>query len=674
MSFRQQYLQVAINTPVDTAFDYLPPIDQRGEQLSPGMRVAVPFGKKDQAVGIVLGYRAQSTITREKLRHAHYPLDDTPVLDTKHLALLRWASSYYHYPIGQTIFQMLPRALQKAKRYTGLSTNTVLKTPRQSSGNHRISLNLAQQQALETILQPREKWQPFLLYGVTGSGKTEVYLRVIDQALRENRQALVMLPEISLTQQTLSHFRAFFHHYRIVVMHSGCPAKERLLAWQQARSGAADIIIGTRSAIWLPLARSGIYIVDEEHDPSYKQQSGFLYSARDVALFRAQKEEAIIVLGSATPSLETLHRNLYKGHLRVTMPQRVRPSAKTRYSLIDLRAETMHGAVSQHLRQAMEQELQNGNQVLLFRNRRGYATRMLCHHCGNKLHCTRCERPYTWHKQSSRLICHHCGQSERKPMQCAHCHSQSLLAVGHGTERIEETLTRLFPKQVIVRLDRDTVRHKGDMETQLRKIATGQADIIIGTQMLAKGHHFPHITLSGIIDADAGLFSKDYRASERLAQLLIQVGGRSGRGNKPGQVQIQTHFPEHPVLQTMLRYGYWTMAKQLLKERQQANLPPYSFHALLRGEAKKQEVLQQFMEHAYAILPLQAEHDVTSAYGPMNAPIEKRGGWYRMQILLQSSQRRGLHQLITSWLAALDSSPFRRRVRWAIDIDPQDIT
>lgn len=669
MSGANRYVKVAINVPTHLLFDYLPPLDTTADQLPVGTRVQVPFAKRPQTTGMILGH-CRSSRGRE-LKRVTRLLDDGPILTAAHLHLLRWASRYYHYPIGQSVFGTLPPILRRGRARQQSTIASQPKVQVRVNGDD-IHLSEEQQKALTAILHPRQKWHPFLLHGVAGSGKTAIYLRVIEQALKNNRQTLVLLPEISLTPQTLARFQNYFSG-NIVLMHSSLSDRQRLNNWLQAQSGAADIVIGARSAVWTPLARPGAYIVDEEHDPSYKQQTGFLYSARDVALLRAKREAATIVLGSATPSLEALHRTLDGRQQMLTLSRQVPASGnRANRQLIDLRSQNMHGALSSRLLTAMQKELDDGNQVLLFRNRRGYATHLLCHGCGDKVNCPRCERPYTWHKSRARLICHHCDKREKRPVRCASCHGDTILEIGHGTERIEETLATLFPKYRIIRLDRDSARKKQRLEELLEEIVTGRARIIVGTQMLAKGHHFPAITLSAIVDADAGLFSSDYRASERLVQLLFQVAGRSGRGKKVGQVWIQTYAPEHPLLQALVRSNYQTIADKLLSERRQIQLPPYSFHALLRAHAKEHAALECFMDEARSVFPETQKH-VVSLFGPISAPIEKRAGWYRMQLLAQSLRRDHLHKALGLWLTALDKAKSRARVRWSIDVDPQDM-
>lgn len=669
MAGTNRYVKVAVNVPVHLLFDYLPPPDVTADQLPVGTRVQVPFSQRPRTIGMILGHCRSSR--GKKLKRVARLLDDEPLLSAAHLQLLRWASKYYHYPVGQIVFGALPPILRRGRAQQQTAITADAKAQAQVNGDD-IHLSEEQQKALTAILRARRSWRPFLLHGVAGSGKTAIYLRVIEQALENNKQALVLLPEIGLTPQTLARFQHYFSG-NIVLMHSSLPERERLNSWLQAQSGSADIVIGARSAVWTPLARPGAYIVDEEHDPSYKQQTGFPYSARDVALFRAKRDAATIVLGSATPSLETLHRTRAGRQHTLTLSRQA-PVAGNRANcqLVDLRSQIMHGALSSRLLAAMKRELRDGNQVLLFRNRRGYATHLLCHCCGNKVNCPRCERSYTWHKGKALLICHHCDKRAKRPVRCASCHADTILEIGHGTERIEETLTALFPEYRVIRLDRDSAGNKQRLEELLEEIAAGRARIIVGTQMLAKGHHFPAITLSALVDADAGLFSSDYRASERLAQLFFQVAGRSGRGRKAGQVWIQTHAPEHPLLQALVHTNYRAIADKLLSERRQIQLPPYSFHALLRAQAKQHAALECFMNEARSVFP-QAQKHAVSLLGPISAPMEKRAGWYRMQLLAQSLRRRHLHQALSPWLLALDKAKFRARVRWSIDVDPQDM-
>ena len=664
----REYLQITVNAPLRRLFDYLPPVGAQASDFPPGTRVLVPFGKQPQAVGLVMGHARESHVPHNKIKRILSSLDSSPTISEAHLALLAWASSYYHHPVGEVVFQALPAACKKPRP---IAPPPAPEAEGIQFHGGSIELNPDQRQALRSIQTPGNHRKPFLLYGVTGSGKTEVYLQAMEQTLRDQRQVLMLLPEIALTPQTLERFRERFST-EISLIHSGLTPKQRLIAWQRAQSGQARIILGTRSAAWTPLARPGLYIVDEEHDPSYKQMEQFRYSARDLILMRARRDQAPVILGSATPSLESLHNASLGKFRRLDLPERAGSAGKSVCEMIDLRHQPMRGALSETMIREIRKELDAGNQVLLFRNRRGYALHLLCHACGHPLHCPHCDHPYTWHKGSRLLRCHRCDDQKPVPKTCPQCGADALIHAGHGTERVEETLRELFPGKTLLRVDRDTTRKKDSLWTLLQQIEGGQADIIIGTQMMAKGHHFPNITLTGILDADQGLFSNDFRAGERLLQLLVQVSGRSGRGHKPGKVLIQTHFPDHPLLRDLDRLDYLDLIRHPLHERRECLLPPYTFHALMRAKAADAGRAHTFLEQALRLLPPDPDQR-TVPFGPVTAPVEKRAGMYRMHLLLQSSRRQWLHETIRPWLDKLEQTGIGKNVRWSIDIDPQDM-
>jgi primosomal protein N' (replication factor Y) len=458
----------------------------------------------------------------------------------------------------------------------------------------------------------------------------------------------------------------------VVVLHSGLSNQERLNAWLWARDGKASIVIGTRSAVFTPLARPAVIILDEEHDMSFKQQEGFRYSARDVAIKRGQLEKIPVVLGSATPSLESLencHRRRYK---KLELPQRAGSAKPPEVTVLDVRKQPMQDGLSALLLNAMRRHLAAGGQVLLFLNRRGYAPTLLCHDCGWVAKCKRCDAHMTLFAGQRRLRCHHCGAERPADPACPECASTELRPVGAGTERLEESLRRQFPDTGIARIDRDTTRRKGAMQSLLDSVHDGSSRILIGTQMLAKGHHFPEVTLVGMVDVDQGLFSADFRATERMAQLIVQVAGRAGRAEKKGQVLIQTHHPEHPLLQVLLQSGYAAFAKAALEERKQANLPPFSYLALLRAEAVDSGLPLQFLQQARRLAEAQQVGGV-QILGPVPAPMERRAGRFRAQLLLQAGSRAVLHRLLTPWVLQLEGDKLGRKVRWSLDVDPQEM-
>jgi len=542
--------------------------------------------------------------------------------------------------------------------------------PSSSTADRPPALNAEQQAALDALQASLGTFGVSLLDGVTGSGKTEVYLGLIDAVLARGEQALVLVPEIGLTPQLLARFRARFA-VPIAVLHSGLSDRERLDAWLAAREGEACIVIGTRSAVFTPLARPGVIILDEEHDASFKQQEGFRYSARDVAVKRGQLEGIPVLLGSATPSLETLHNARQGRYAHHRLSERAGIAEPPQVAVLDVRAQPMNHGLSMALVNAVRRHLEADGQVLLFLNRRGYAPTLLCHECGWVATCRRCDAHMTLFAGQRRLRCHHCGAERPADPACPACGSEALRPLGAGTERLEEALQGLFPDTGIARIDRDTTRRKGAMQAMLDEVHAGRARILVGTQMLAKGHHFPEVTLVGLIDIDQGLFSADFRATERMAQLITQVAGRAGRAERPGQVLIQTHHPEHPLLQRLLAEGYAAFAQAALEERRQANLPPYSYLALLRAEAADPSLPLAFLQHARELAEGLGARGVQ--LGPIPAPMERRAGRVRAQLLLQAAQRGALHRLLAPWLLQLEGDKLGRKVRWSLDVDPQEM-
>lgn len=538
-----------------------------------------------------------------------------------------------------------------------------------------LPLNQEQRSAVEAIRAGLGGFQPFLLAGVTGSGKTEVYLQLIHQVLEAGKQALVLIPEINLGPQTLARFETRFNA-RIALLHSSVNDRERLDAWLAARDGEADIIIGTRSALFTPMKNPGLIILDEEHDASYKQQEGLRYHARDLAVVRARQENLPIVLGSATPSLESLHNAHTGRYALLKLTQRAGGAQPPRFLRLDVKSRPLDSGISGPLQQAMTQTLAAGQQVLVFLNRRGFAPSLLCHDCGWISQCPRCDARMTLHQRHNELRCHHCGHADRPPLNCPDCGKVDLRPVGAGTERAEERLSVLFPDHPVLRIDRDSTSRKGSMEALLTTINRGEPCLLVGTQMLAKGHHFPRVTLVAILDADGGLFSADFRASERMAQLIVQVAGRAGRAEEPGKVIIQTHLADHPLLVQLTEQGYFAFADQALSERRAAGLPPFSHLALLRAEAHKPGQAEEFLDQACT----EAERLVEKLgltgielLGPVPAPMERRAGRFRAQLLLQASTRAALHRLMNSWTADVEQLPGSRTVRWSLDIDPIDL-
>ncbi|MFM8330543.1 MAG: primosomal protein N' [Candidatus Methylumidiphilus sp.] len=530
-------------------------------------------------------------------------------------------------------------------------------------------LNAAQQAALDAVLAALGGYRAFLLEGVTGSGKTEVYLRLVEEVLAQGRQAMVLVPEINLTPQLEARFRARFSA-PLVVFHSSLSDAERCRAWLAMRHGTASILLGTRSAVFTPLARPGLIILDEEHDTSFKQQDGFRFSARDVAVVRARQLHVPILMGSATPSLESLH-NVQRGrYARLALPERTGLAKPPRFGLIDIRNQRLNEGLSPTLQGQIAAALARGEQALLFLNRRGFAPTVICHACGWVAECPRCDARLVLHAGERHWRCHHCGFEQAALRDCPKCRTADLRPLGLGTERVEQALAKLFPKARTLRIDRDSTRLKGSLDGMLDLIHAGQVDILLGTQMLAKGHHFPNVTLVGILDVDGGLFSLDYRASERIAQTILQVAGRAGREERPGLVLLQTRQPDHPLLRTLIREGYGAFAEAALAERREAELPPYTHQALWRAEAPDEAKPARLLAR---LGELAAAHTEVLALGPAPAPLPRMDGRWRSQLLLQAAERKPLHATVEHLARLLPKLPEARGVRWSVDIDPVDL-
>ncbi|QNK32599.1 primosomal protein N' [Serratia sp. JUb9] len=727
-------VHVALPVPLTRTFDYLLP---QGLQPVVGARVCVPWGKQ-RAIGIVTGCSESSELPLEKLKPIDSIIDGDSLFPAGMWRILRWASDYYHYPLGEVLFHALPTLLRQGKpaettplwqwfaTETGRATppENLKRAPKQQQAlaallqrpvyrhqvseldltdnalqalrakgladlraqtaalqdwrpgfsvqGERLRLNTEQATAVGAIRSEDEQFAAWLLAGITGSGKTEVYLSVLENILAKGKQALVLVPEIGLTPQTIARFRERFNA-PVDVLHSGLNDSERLAVWLRARSGEAAIVIGTRSALFTPFARLGVIIIDEEHDSSYKQQEGWRYHARDLAVFRAHAENIPMVMGSATPALETLHNVQLGKYRQLKLTQRAGNAKPAAQHLIDLKGLPLKVGLSQPLLNSMRHHLKNDNQVMLFLNRRGYAPALLCHECGWIAECQRCDRYYTLHQNYRQLRCHHCDSQRPVPHQCPQCGSTHLVSVGVGTEQLENELAPLFPDTPITRIDRDTTSRKGSLEQHLNEIHRGGARILIGTQMLAKGHHFPDVTLVALLDVDGALFSADFRSAERFAQLYTQVSGRAGRAGKQGEVLLQTHHPEHPLLQTLLQQGYDAFAKQALSERNSVFLPPYTSHIMLRADDHDNQQAPMFLQQLRNLLeasPL--KDDSLWVMGPVPALQSKRGGRFRWQLLLQHPSRRVLQAIMKNTLPLIGTLPQARKVKWTLDVDPID--
>jgi primosomal protein N' (replication factor Y) len=533
------------------------------------------------------------------------------------------------------------------------------------------ALTQEQRATTERMLAGEPGFHAWLLEGVTGSGKTEIYLELIERALRAGKQSLVLVPEIGLIPQMLRRLRARFDA-PIALLHSNLAEGDRARAWLAALGGEAAIVLGTRSAAFAPLPKPGLIVVDEEHDSSYKQQEGgFRYHARDFALMRAHALDIPIVLGSATPSLESLANVEAGRYTLVNLRSRVHARPASPVHVLDLRGLKMEHGLSPALLEALDACITRGGQALVFWNRRGYAPVLLGHACGWHAACPRCERPLPVHRGRARLICHHCGYTQAWPQQCPRCGTQALTPQGHGTERLEEALRARYPEVPVLRVDRESTRRRDAFEKLLDQLAEGNPAILVGTQMLAKGHDLPHLTLVAVVGVDEGLFSADFRAGEKLAQLLVQVAGRAGRAEKRGEVVLQTHHPQHPLLQTLVGGGYHAFADTELGQREAAGFPPYAHLALLRAEAKQAEPAQAFLQAAKAAL--RDADPQLELLGPLPAPMPRRAGYQRLQLLLSSPDRRALHAALDAALPPLHALPGSRKVRWSLDVDPVDL-
>ncbi len=538
-----------------------------------------------------------------------------------------------------------------------------------------VRLNPAQRAASARIIKSFGRYQSYVLYGITGSGKTEVYLRVVNAAIEQGRQALVLVPEIALTPQLIERFR-HGSGSAVAVLHSGMSSSERYRAWRAAASGAADVVLGTRSAIFTPLLRPGVFVIDEEHDTSFKQQDGFRYHARDLALYRAKREGIPVVLGSATPALETLANTERGRHHPLELTARAGGAGLPRVRMLDLKTVPTAEGVSRPLLEAVRHRIQRREQSLIFLNRRGYAPVLYCARCHWCAHCPRCDSKLTCHRASGRLQCHHCGHMKDIPTRCPQCSEDSLIYVGEGTQRVEQTLRMQFPEAKILRIDRDATRRKGRLEAVLKQAREGEADILVGTQLLSKGHHFPNVTLVGVINADQGLYSLDFRAAEQLFQQILQVAGRAGRADKHGEVMIQTFYPDHPYFDFLVAHNYKKFAQYALAERKHARCPPYRHFALLRAESTMASAALTFLSFA-RVQALSATREERSngitVMDPVPAPMEKRAGRYRAQLLISADRRQPLHRLLDQLVQDLEKSPQSKRVRWSLDVDPIDL-
>jgi primosomal protein N' (replication factor Y) len=719
-------LKVALDVPLDSLFDYL----DGGVDVAVGQRVLVSFGRRRQ-IGLVVARVAESELPTDKLKPIEHGYVDEPALDKNVFRLLKFCADYYHYPFGQALLAALPSRLRQIEPAVSrkqfafrLSPDADIEAiPRRKVVQHKIfaalqlgeqsesalaklsaswrkavqemqeagllqarevlaglktgteqlpspELNADQLQAVTAISSAVQQFKPWLLYGITGSGKTEVYIQLIERLLAGNHgQALVLVPEINLTPQLEGRFRSRLPHLPLVSLHSNLGEGERLQNWQLAQSGEARIVIGTRLSVFTPLKDLKLVIVDEEHDASYKQQDSMRYHARDVALVRAQQHKVPIVLGSATPALETWHNAQSGKYEMLALTNRAVAQAQLpQIRCIDTTRNVLQDGLSQILVDAMRERLARGEQSLLFINRRGYSPVLLCSACHWIAPCMRCSARLVVHLRQGRLRCHHCGHEQKIPPACPSCGNTDLHPTGHGTQRLEQTLAALMPEARILRVDRDSTQRKHALSDMLDAVHAGEVDILLGTQMLAKGHDFPNLTLVGVIDTDSALFSPDFRAAERLFAQLMQVAGRAGRADKAGEVLIQTAFPDHVLFNALRAHDYAAFADSLLQEREIMQFPPYSHVALLKAEANDYALVLGFLR--FSAESARAMNLNVTVYDPVRPQMERLKGMERGQLLMHAADRLSLQRLLHPLVAQLRTHPLNARVRWAMDVDP----
>ena len=726
MNVKQKILKVAIDVPINQLFDYLP----NGNSFSIGQYVTIPFGRR-RMIGVICKISLSSDIHPSKLKSI-INVDPEIIFDAQMFKLLNFVSEYYHYPIGQTIMSVVPSRLKKnlnqlrqfeliyqatekltqgfidqlprrQLRIRKVAEGLLLRDLRQTEvmkmvsdwsdcisqletfgclkskkyepeidiSNIKIpSLNTEQKSVINNITKGKG-YQASLIFGITGSGKTEVYMQLIEHRLKESKtQALILVPEINLTPQLENRFRTRFPNKKLVSLHSHLTDIERLDNWSKAKSGEASIVIGTRLAIFTPMPFIKIIIIDEEHDMSFKQQDGLRYHARDVAIVRAKNIDIPIILGTATPSLESWHNSRIidnKYNFLKLSNRAVKNASLPEIKTVLVNNKTKNG-ISRVLIDAINDRLKRKEQSLIFINRRGFAPTLFCSSCSWTSECKRCSSKLVVHRKTNRLKCHHCGHDQNIIKRCPNCDSMDLLPLGSGTQKVEDVLNKIFPKASILRVDRDTTRSKKSLTLLHNKMNNREIDILVGTQMLAKGHDFPFLTLVGVLDADNALYSPDYRAPEKLFSQLMQVSGRAGRSNIKGEVLIQTAFPNNPVFEGVKKHNYEIFAQTLLQEREQMGLPPFSFTAILRVESKQLKYGQQFINDA-------AKHAESLSnkviiYDPVRPSIERLKGYERFQLFIQANARKDLQNLLRQWVSYLRKYPLANRVKWSIDVDP----
>ncbi|WP_153132336.1 primosomal protein N' [Dechloromonas hortensis] len=656
-------LRVALDLPLHRLFDY---VAEAASTAEIGLRVRVPFGRGER-LGVIVDVQDGSDWPLAQLKPAGEILRDLPPLPADFFRLCEFASAYYQAPFGEVLLQALPVGLKRLDPPTRRNARVAKPMPAVAAPD------LTGEQALAVnAIDPTAGFSAHLLHGVTGSGKTEVYLRLIERTLAAGRQVLLLVPEINLTPQLEGRVRARFPDTGVVSLHSELAEAARERNWRAAFAGEASIVLGTRLAIFTPLPRLGLIVIDEEHDPSFKQQDGMRYSARDVAVFRAHQLGIPILLGSATPSLESWANAQSKRYGLLTLHERANPEASLpAVHVLDTRKMTLQEGVSAALVAGIKERLARGEQSLVFLNRRGYAPVLACPACGWISRCTRCAANMVLHLADRRLRCHHCGCEHRVPKACPTCGNQDIHPFGRGTQRLEDWLKEQFPEARILRVDRDSVKSRKQWEVMLERIHGGEADILVGTQMLAKGHDFPKLTLVGVLGADSALFAADWRAPERLFAQLMQVAGRAGRAELKGEVLIQTEYPDHPLYAALVAHDYPGFAATLLKEREQAGFPPYAFQAMLRAEAPEMADSIAFLQAA-AALPVIAEHENILIYDPIPMKMARLANLERGQLLAESYSRPALQAFLPYWREAIAGIKAPSKLRWHIEVDPYE--
>lgn len=729
-------VKVALAIPLYNIFDYRLPKQYSG-QLEPGMRVLVPFGN-NKRVGLIIRLENTTNQSMDALKPLEEVLDKKTLISPSHLDYLNWVARYYQQPVGETMFAAIPPRLRQAKPQLSLTSKnySLSETGKSTSADllnratkqqalftllnsqtapldiqqiktlgyawpvvkglldkgliietdsrlsrpqflHRVNgpeLTDEQADAIDSISRSFDTFTPFLLDGITGSGKTEVYLQLAARILSQGKNVLILVPEIALTPQLIRRFQERFGN-NVASFHSSLSANEKETLWHNMARGIIPLVVGTRSAILVPFEGLGLIVVDEEHDTSYKQQDGLHYHARDLALVRGTRAQCPVVLGSATPSLESLFNKNKKRYNYLKLTSRPGQAKTPSMRLVDIRDQKLDNGLSTVTKQAIAATLDNNQQVIVFINRRGFAPVLTCYDCGWLSECPRCDAKQTVHARLHTLWCHHCGSQRKIPIQCPECHSTELHPLGFGTERIEHALEKLYPETPIIRIDRDATRKKGSLDEVLTKIHEAEdGAILVGTQMLAKGHHFPNVTLVCVLNADAGLFSADFRASENMSQLLTQVAGRAGRSKFPGEVLIQSRFPDHPLLQTLVNSGYNAFAEQALEERRAAELPPWTYQVLLRAEANQEKMAMQFLLDVQKLIRKTANSPGIEIWGPVTATMSRKAGKFRTHLLVQSASRGELQALFTIATRQIATLKSARKVRWAIDVDCLDFS